>query len=199
MAIRDRLLGTRAGYSLFRRVIKADRHMQWLLDDHIKPASGTRLLDVGCGTGDLAQLIPEVTYVGIDHNPAYLSTTANVGGPEFVHADLADMARLDIGTFDTVVALGVIHHLDDDIARHVVSEVRRRLVPGGRFVTVDPVFHPDQRSTARVLMALDRGRFVRHPPDYERLMRSSFDDVEVTVRFDLNPFPYTHCIMTGTA
>jgi hypothetical protein len=47
-------------------------------------------------------------------------------------------------------------------------------------------------------MALDRGRFVRHPGDYERLAASAFDKVTVTVRHDLNPFPYTHCIVEAS-
>ena len=44
-------------------------------------------------------------------------------------------------------------------------------------------------------MALDRGRYVRHPGDYERLMRTAFAHTEMTIRHDLNPFPYTHCII----
>ncbi len=174
--------------------------MQRLVDEHFHPVAGSRVLDVGCGTGDLARLLPQVRYVGVDHNPAYLTgEPAVTEGPRFVHADLAELGDLDIGSFDLAVAVGVIHHLDDDLAADVTAEVRRRLVPGGRFVTVDPVFHPDQRTVARVLMALDRGRYVRHPNDYERLMRGAFEQADVVIRFDLNPFPYTHCIVTGTA
>jgi hypothetical protein len=47
-------------------------------------------------------------------------------------------------------------------------------------------------------MALDRGRFVRHPGDYRRLADRTFEKVLVTVRHDINPFPYTHCIVEAT-
>ncbi len=202
MTVRDRLLSTKLGYTTFRRLIKADRSMQRLIDEHFKPRSGARVLDVGCGTGDLARLLPACVYVGVDHNPAYVGDEAASGrqdGATFVNADLSQLGELDIGQFDVAVALGVIHHLDDDLAVSVVAAVRDRLAPGGRFVTVDPAFHPEQRTTARLLMALDRGRFVRHPGDYERLLRTSFSQVDVAIRHDLNPFPYTHCIIESMA
>ena len=201
MTARDRLLGTKVGYMTFRRLIKADRNMQSLVDEYFHLRSGSRVLDVGCGTGDLAALVPDVTYVGVDHNPAYVGADEERqldGAPRFVNADLAQLGDLDIGVFDTAVAVGVLHHLDDDLAQAMVASVRDKLVPNGRFVTSDPVFHPDQKTTARVLMALDRGRFVRHPADYARLMRSSFPDLKVSIRHDLNPFPYTHCIIEAS-
>ena len=152
MTIRDRLLGTKVGYTTFRRLIKADRSMQRLVDEHFRLPPGSRVLDVGCGTGDLARLVPNVDYVGVDHNSAYVeSDGASAGGePRFVNADLAQLGDLDIGLFSTAVAVGVLHHLDDDLARSVIADVHQKLVPGGRFVTVDPAFHPDQRATARV-------------------------------------------------
>lgn len=201
MTVRDQLLGTKIGYTTFRRLIRADRSMRQLVDEHVRPPLGSRLLDVGCGTGDLAALIPGVTYVGVDHNPAYVpaeQTAATPDSPTFVNADLGSLGHLDIGLFETAIALGVLHHLDDELARSVVADVRQKLSPGGRFVTIDPAFHPDQRSTARVLMALDRGRFVRHPSDYIRLLESAFPKVVMTIRHDLNPFPYTHCIIEAS-
>jgi SAM-dependent methyltransferase len=200
MTVRDRLLGTKVGYTTFRRVIKADRNMQTLIDEYFRLPAGSRLLDVGCGTGDLAALVPGVKYVGVDHNPAYVGSddAAVDESPRFVNADLADLGTLDLGTFETAVAVGVLHHLDDELATAMVASVRDKLAPGGRFVTSDPVFHPDQRTIARVLMALDRGRFVRHPADYARLMGSSFPEVKVSIRHDLLPFPYTHCVIEAS-
>jgi cyclopropane fatty-acyl-phospholipid synthase-like methyltransferase len=199
MTVRDRLLGTRVGYSTFRRLIRADRSMRWLADEYFHVTPGERLLDVGCGTGDLARVVPGVVYVGVDHNAAYLGgremVDASPASPTFINADLNSLSLVDIGEFDIAVAVGVLHHLDDDVATTLIGAVREKLRGGGRFVTIDPAFHPDQRATARVLMALDRGRYVRHPSDYQRLIASGFDSMVMSIRHDLNPFPYTHCII----
>lgn len=48
------------------------------------------------------------------------------------------------------------------------------------------------------MMALDLGRFVRLREHYEMIVRSVFPDATVTVRSDINPFPYTHIIFEAT-
>lgn len=176
--------------------------MQRLLDDHVAARSGEVLADLGCGTGDLAQMLPDdVTYIGIDHNPAYISSTALdllPGGRYFVNADLAELASLDLPPIDVAVAIGVLHHLTDAQVTDMLRATRDKLGPGGRLVTVDPVFHPDQRSSARIMMAMDRGRFVRQREHYEALFTAVFPSGTGTVRTDINPFPYTHLILAAT-
>ena len=202
MALRDRLLGSSLGYRTFRKVIKADRSTRLIAEEYVRVPTDGRVLDVGCGNGDLAQFVPPGSqYVGVDHNASYIASANRSpaqGNVLFVDADVGDLPLLDIGRFDVVVALGVVHHLDDSAATRMIEAARDLLTANGRLVLIDPAFHPEQRATARVLMALDRGRFVRHPSDYERLVAPSFDNVAVTVRHDLNPFPYTHCIVEAS-
>ncbi len=200
MAVRDRLLGTRAGYSAFRRLIRADRGMRLLVDEHIAPSSGDVIGDLGCGTGDLAGMLPaDATYIGIDHNPAYISPTSlsfEPGGRYFVNGDLAELASLDLPPLDVAVAIGVLHHLTDDQVLAMLAAVVTKLAPGGRLVTVDPVFHPDQASSARIMMAMDRGRYVRHQSHYEWLVRQVLPEARCRIRTDVNPFPYTHIVFS---
>jgi SAM-dependent methyltransferase len=200
VAARDLLLGTRSGYTVFRRLIKADRGMRMIVDDHIRAAEGQTLIDLGCGTGDLVKMLPgSVSYIGIDHNPSYLSPEAlgedGGTGPRFVNADLGDLGAVTLPQADVSVALGVLHHLTDEQVVNLLRSVAAVTRPGGRFVSVDPVFHPDQRSVARIAMSMDRGRFVRQREHYEFLTRSVFADVRAVVRSDINPFPYTHLVL----
>ncbi len=202
MALRDRLLGTSAGYGTFRKLVGADRATETIVSDHLRPRAGMRILDIGCGNGDLARFLPDVEYVGVDHNTAYIDRAdADFGATNvrFIDADLADLPSMDLGTFDLAVAIGVIHHLDDELAAQVAATSRTMLADGGRLVTVDPVFDPEQRSVTRVMMALDRGRYVRHPAHYRLLLSGAFATVEQSIRTDLLPIPYTHCIMEASA
>jgi cyclopropane fatty-acyl-phospholipid synthase-like methyltransferase len=201
MSVRDGLLGSHLGYSSFLKLIRADRFLETFAVESLHLTAGQRLLDLGCGNGALAAHVPDVEYTGIDNNQSYIdSAERRFGGPRrrFICEDLSTLAETERGTFDAVCAVGVLHHLDDELAVSVIRTGLELLVDGGRFVTVDPVFHPDQRTVARLLMAMDRGKFVRHPEHYRSLVGEAGAVMTDRVRFDLNPFPYTHFLMEMT-
>ncbi|MEO5723657.1 MAG: class I SAM-dependent methyltransferase [Ilumatobacteraceae bacterium] len=198
MSVRDRVLGTHTGYSSFLKLIRADRFLSTVARDIIHLEPGQRLLDLACGTGQLSQFIGTVDYTGIDHNPSYIANAQHRFGGlgrRFVCAELTDLVQTESGTYDVVSAVSALHHLDDELAVDVIRTALSLLAPGGRLISIDPVFHPDQRTTARVLMGLDRGRFVRHPEHYLALAHLAGAVAQHHVRFDMNPFPYTHFIM----
>ena len=203
MSLRHRLLGHPRGYALFRRLLRAESATRTIIADHIRCQAGDRVLDLGCGNGELASYLTDVNYVGVDHNPKYVASAqrdrAGAATVEFLEADLADLASLDLGTFDVIVALGVLHHLPTALAERTVATAFDLLNDNGRLITLDPAFHPEQRTIARVLMAMDRGLYVRHPEDYERIVGgAACRHLSVTIRSDLVPFPYTHCIIQAT-
>jgi len=179
-------------------LIRADRAQQMLVSDHLRPRSGDQVLDVGCGDGRVRALLGDVNYVGVDLNHDYLEAAKRISTSDtrFVHANVASLVNLGLGPFDLGLALGLHHHLDDESVIRLIRDVAGALRPGGRYVSVDPVFAPDGRTTARVLAALDRGRYVRDETGYRRLFEDSpFELESVQIRHDLLPFPYSHCII----
>lgn len=197
----ERVLGTSRAYEASRRAIGAFREMELLRSRAIKPQPGMRVLDFGCGNGRLVRFLPGIDYVGVDNNLSYITAARaehDSDGARFICGDLLRLDELGIDPVDVVVCLGVLHHLDDDTAQRGLASARDLLRPEGRLVTMDPCFEPSQRSTARVLMALDRGRFVRHPGDYRRLAESSFATVDQEIWSDVYRFPYTHCVQQAT-
>jgi SAM-dependent methyltransferase len=193
----QRVLHHSGVYDASRRLIGAEREMRRVVDDLIKPTPGMRVLDLGCGNGRLVPFLPEVDYVGVDNNESYIeSALREYAGPNarFLCGDLGEFPRDAIGPFDVAVSIGVLHHLDDETARHAISSAVDRLAPGGRLITMDPCFEPSQRQIARVLMALDRGKFVRHPADYRRLIEPYVAETTDHVWPDVYAFPYTHFV-----
>ena len=96
-------------------MLRAESATRTIIGDHIRCQTGDRVLDLGCGNGELANYLTGVDYVGIDHNPKYVASAkrgrSGAATVEFLEADLADLVSLDLGHFDVIVALGVLHHL----------------------------------------------------------------------------------------
>jgi SAM-dependent methyltransferase len=198
----QRVLHHSGVYEVSRRLIGAEREMHRLVNDLIRPTPGMRLLDLGCGNGRLVPFVPDVEYVGVDNNESYIDAAQrNHEGPRarFLCGDLGEFPADAIGPFDIAVSIGVLHHLDDETAAHAIASAVDRLAPGGRLITMDPCFEPSQRQLARILMALDRGKYVRHPADYRRLIQPFVRSTDDYVWPDVYAFPYTHYVTESLA
>jgi SAM-dependent methyltransferase len=192
------ILSRPAAYELWSRLVGGDRGRRTLVRDYVRPWPGARLLDVGCGPGELVPYLGDVQYVGIDVSPDYIAQAGRAHmGAEFRIGD-ATALDPDLRDFDIVVAFGVVHHLDDDSAVRAFAHLATALAPGGRAVTVDPVLVPYQHALARRLILWDRGNHPRREDEYAKLARTAFEDVRTSVRHDLLRIPYTHCIVEAT-
>ncbi len=167
---------------------------------YVRPRPGDRVLDIGCGLGDIVEALPDgVVYTGFDLNRRYIDAARKrFGGRATFHCAPVTEVTCEPGTCDLVLALGVLHHLDREAAQALVTIAQRVLRPGGRLVTIDPAFVPGQSPIARLLIAMDRGRNVRTEQEYQALVRCLFPTVSLHVRHDLSRFPYTHAILECT-
>ncbi|OGX06021.1 MAG: hypothetical protein A3G87_08400 [Omnitrophica bacterium RIFCSPLOWO2_12_FULL_50_11] len=68
-----KLLGVPAIYSFFRKFVGRDSVRRQYAEKYIRAQPGQRVLDIGCGTGDILDFLPDVDYVGFDMDPAYIS------------------------------------------------------------------------------------------------------------------------------
>lgn len=97
----------------------------------------TRILDVGCGTGNYAVALAEKTRCeawGLEPSEG-MRRAAQIRLPEGrVHTGRAERLAPTGGPFDLVFSVDVIHHVEDRAAYH--REAFRVLAPGGRFCTV---------------------------------------------------------------
>ncbi len=92
-----------------------------------------RVLDIGCGEGQLSRLAADqgATVVGIDPTWNCVSVAdERGGGVAYARAGAAALPFAD-ATFDTAVACLVFEHIDD--VDQAIAEVGRVLAPGGTF------------------------------------------------------------------
>ncbi len=99
------------------------------------PIAGKRLLDLGCGKGRFARhwISCGASVVGLD-----LSAGMLVQGFEFPRVK-GSAVRLPFATnsFECVVAIEVLEHIESTLVHTFLSEANRVLVPGGCLVIVD--------------------------------------------------------------
>jgi SAM-dependent methyltransferase len=183
-------------YRLFGRLVGGDARSAFVRD-YLKVRPGQRILDIGCGPADLLACLPEVDYVGIDLSAHYIEAARARYGKRgrFICESVADTVVREPASADLVTAMGVLHHLDDAEARRLLEVARQALKPGGRFVALDGVWHPDQSRLARWVLSKDRGRFIRTAEAYVALARDIFASVASHVRHDMIRIPYSHHIM----
>lgn len=186
-------------YRWFRRMV--DRNLPEIFAErHVRARPGMKILDIGCGPGDFLRYLHGVEYVGFDNNPAYIQAARKRYGhlATFLVRDLRKVKSLPRSRFDLVLAKGLIHHLADPEARHLLVFAWRHLKPGGRFVGLEGVYTPTQGFWARYFVSRDRGRHVRTLAEYRVLVRSVFRGLKTFVYDGILRFPYTLLVIEAT-
>ena len=94
-----------------------------------------------------------------------------------------------------VLAVGVLHHLDDSESISLLKLAYTALKEGGRLVTYDGCYVEGQSKMAQFIISQDRGRYIRKKGEYYNLACQVFKNVKQDLRHDLLRIPYTHLIM----
>jgi len=114
-----------------------------------KIKAGDRVLDVGCGTGNLtltAKLYAGASgsVCGIDPSPEMIDVAQKkakrMGSATVFDVGLIEKIAFPDAAFDVVISRLVIHHLPDDLKRRGFAEVFRVLKSGASFLLAD--FNP---------------------------------------------------------
>ncbi len=138
--------GFNQGYALTKaQNRRLARRTEAMLAEMGAPFSRTvRILELGCGTGEVACLLakmPNVTVVGMDRSPLFIrqaETSHAAPNLSFVTADIVtDIGSIAEESCEFVVGNGVLHHVHADL-NAVLSNLRRILKPGGKLIFWEP-------------------------------------------------------------
>ena len=107
--------------------------------------SAARLLEIGCGTGNLALLVkrlrPQLEVVGLDPDSKALARAVRkarrAGLTLEFDRGFADKLPYSDGSFDRVLSSLMFHHLEADLRLASLRDVRRILRPGGSLHLMD--------------------------------------------------------------
>jgi cyclopropane fatty-acyl-phospholipid synthase-like methyltransferase len=195
MRVTHSVLSLARGYRLFWKLVGGPRLMRILVEEYVQLKPGARVLDIGCGPGVAVPYFPNTEYVGFDISAEYIESARRRFPASTFVSERISAYTLSPHSFDLVLALGVVHHLEDAEAFQLFRIAHQALKPGCKLVTSDPVFTDSQSTLARYFVSLDRGEFVRTESGYKGIASEIFSALHTTVRNDLLRIPYSHIIM----
>ena len=120
----------------------------------------SKLLDLGCGNGELARQLArqgyQGVYTGLDFSPTLLDQAAahQLSKFRFLQADLsaADWYAPLVGDqYDNALAFAVLHHIPGyELRNQILHKVRSLLITGGHFIHSEWQFLNSERFKSRM-------------------------------------------------
>ena len=189
----QRLLNFPRLYDLFQDAIGGNALRRKFVRNHVRAKTGDKVIDIGCGPAQILPWLPPVDYLGLDVSSACIASAKRTHARKgtFVIGDtrsLWDDPRFRDA--DVVTALGILHHLEDNEAQHCIRFAHRALKKGGRFVSFEACWLPNQGFLSRYIMSKDRGQNIRTEQMYRRLASDVFRNVNTWVDTKPLRIPY---------
>ena len=178
--IRREAFGRDIGQNGWLTAEEQDRFISWL-----GPDSGSRLLDVACGSGGPTLRIARetgCTAVGVELHEEGIAAARDQARAEglddrvsFTQGDASRPLDFDDATFDGLICVDAINHLPD--RQRVLRDWRRVLKPDGRLVFTDPITitGPISDEEMRIRSSIGYFLFVPRGVDEELLERTGFE------------------------
>ena len=106
---------------------------------HLRPSIETKILDIGCGSGLMLNVLSEVgnTY-GMDMSDEAISFSKEIFNGRLEKGSMPDDIPYENEFFDLIILLDVIEHIDQDVASLIA--IRDCLVFGGKAVITVPAY-----------------------------------------------------------
>lgn len=188
-------------FKWFQKIVSPKNSSKLIIEEIIRPAGVKKVIDFGCGIGHLANEFESAEYLGIEPlkkcvdlaQKNYRSITAN-----FIVGDHNNLTSIPRETYDLIIAIGVLHHMDNQAVQVFIKQANRILTKGGRLVTFDPVFHQSQSKVSKLIVKQDRGLWVRTPEQYmNQFVNMSVSSLNYKIYSKLLRIPYDHIAITA--
>lgn len=142
----------------------------------------SRVLDFGCGTGSSCSMFSPHNYLGVDIDKKRIDFAKKLHHDyEFKVFD-GNIIPAEDGEFDFICIFATIHHMQDEVFKSYIKELKRVLSPLGRIVVIEPVLSNKNKFNNWFMKSFDEGKYIRNESEYLSLFENNFL-VAVEMRF----------------
>lgn len=133
---------------------------------------GSSVLDFGCATGVTAGAFSNCDYLGVDINKSYISLAQKKYKKwKNIQFLCCNAFELKDKKFDNILIAATGHHINDDDMVRILEKLKGMLKQGGKIHFIDIVKTKEMTFITRILMAIDKGEFIRTPEAYDLLLK----------------------------
>lgn len=181
-------------YEGFQNLLGASYARRRFFSEWVDTAPTSDVLDIGCGPGVSLSHISWNSYVGIDLNPGHIARAKTLSARDtvFMVGAAQDVLPTLDQTFDVILVLGFLHHLNDESVGCLLESALARLRRGGSAFFLEPVYLESQNPIARKLKDLDSGQHIRTHNEYSTLISRPGFRMNSKISGDLLRLPYNH-------
>ena len=183
-------------YSLIQRIISATSFREKIIKKYItKHNVNVKVLDVGCGPAEILSVLPNIRYYGFDINPNYINSAKKKyeGRGKFFCKRFTSKDIRNLPKFDHILLLGILHHLSDEEANTLISNIKKVLKKNGNLITQDNTFTKNQNFIAKFLVQMDKGNNVRLKNGYLNILKKHFKKFNSKI-YHQKFIPYTYFV-----
>lgn len=133
------------GEETLRRISRMKK-FNWLIYNMIESQLGERVVEAGCGNGNISQyLIHKDLLIGIDIDADFVKKLnekySYLDGAKFICSDLQflDVGEIKKHNPDSIVSINVLEHVDDD--EKAIQNFHKILGSNGKIILIVPAMH----------------------------------------------------------
>ena len=129
-----------------------------------------KILDIGCGSGEISRFFNNLDYIEIDVNPDYIEFARKIYKKNFEVMN-AQKLRFKKRYFDYVVIIGVLHHIDDKNCNLILNEIKRVIKDTGKIIIIEDVNIQSKIDLlGNIIRKLDVGEHIRTQKEWLELL-----------------------------
>jgi len=155
-----------------------------------------KILDIGCGPAEILDSLSTEKYYGYDINRNYIDHAKQkyAGRGNFYCKKFTKKEIKKLPMFDHVLLFGILHHLNDNEIKNLITLIKKVVKKGGSIITEDPILIKKQNLIARYIINKDRGNNVRNKKEYLKIFKKYFKRINNKI-YHQKFIPYTWFVM----